>query len=162
MASVFFLLGANLGNRREQLAEAERQLERQIGPLLRKSRLYESEAWGTTDQPAYYNQVLYHQTALLPEVILTTALAIEARMGRVRQQKWEARQIDIDVLYYDQWVYESARLSLPHPLIALRRFALMPLAEVAPDFVHPVLGQTQTQLLEQCPDILPVQALPSC
>ncbi|GAB4404006.1 MAG: 2-amino-4-hydroxy-6-hydroxymethyldihydropteridine diphosphokinase [Microscillaceae bacterium] len=161
MAIVFLLLGSNLGNRGEQLAEAERQLEKQIGPVEKKSRLYETEAWGTEGQPAFYNQVLQQQTKLNPEEVLTKALETEARLGRVRQQKWEARLIDIDLLYYEQCIYQSPRLSLPHPLIAFRRFVLMPLVELAPDFVHPVLGKTQTQLLAQCPDVLEVKPLPS-
>ncbi|KAB7729019.1 2-amino-4-hydroxy-6-hydroxymethyldihydropteridine diphosphokinase [Rudanella paleaurantiibacter] len=149
---LFLLLGANLGDRVQMLTQAQTRLVQSVGPLLGASGLYETAPWGVTDQPAYLNQVLELDTQLAPADVLTQTQAIEQALGRVRLQRWGARIIDIDLLYYADTVLQTDRLTLPHPLLHERRFTLVPLCELAPDFVHPVLGQTNAHLLQQCPD----------
>lgn len=146
------LLGANLGNREQTLRQAIGLLAEQVGDVVRQSGLYETAPWGVTDQPAFLNQVLTIQTQLEPEAVLDRTQAIEQALGRVRLEKWGARLIDIDMLYYEQRVLQTERLTLPHPYLHQRRFTLAPLAEVAPDFVHPVLHKTTLALLAECAD----------
>lgn len=149
---LYLLLGANLGNRAATLAAARRLISARIGVIHRQSALYETAAWGLTDQPAFLNQVLAVTTELPPHDVLTHAQAIEAELGRVRRERWGARVIDIDLLYDNDRILQTDRLTLPHPYLHQRRFTLVPLAEIAPDFVHPVLHQTNAALLQHCTD----------
>lgn len=149
---VFLLLGSNLGDRSQVLAAAREAIARQAGSITRQSAIYETEPWGITDQPAFLNQVLEISTPLLPEDVLRIILNIEHDLGRVRYERWGARVIDIDMLYFGPITLDSARLTLPHPRIQDRRFVLAPLTEIAPDFIHPILKKTSSQLLEECPD----------
>jgi len=157
---VFLLLGSNLGDRPQVLAAAREMIAGQAGSLTAQSAIYETEPWGITDQPAFLNQVLEITTSLLPEDLLRIILNIEHDLGRVRYERWGARVIDIDILYFEQTVLDSARLTLPHPRIQDRRFVLAPLAEIAPDFMHPLLQKTSSQLLQQCPDTSAVSKIP--
>ncbi|WP_375443397.1 2-amino-4-hydroxy-6-hydroxymethyldihydropteridine diphosphokinase [uncultured Fibrella sp.] len=151
-ASVYLLLGANLGDKQQMFTDARRYIAGQIGPVTAQSRLYESEAWGVADQPTYLNQVLVVATYLEPAEVLSRTQAIEERLGRVRVEKWGSRVIDIDMLFYDAQIICTPTLTVPHPLLHERRFTLVPLAEIAPDFVHPVLKQPVQALLESCAD----------
>jgi 2-amino-4-hydroxy-6-hydroxymethyldihydropteridine diphosphokinase len=156
---LFLLLGGNLGNRFEMLDRAKTLLTESVGRLMGESKLYETAPWGVTDQPPYLNQVLEFETTLPPETVLNQTQAIELALGRVRLERWGARLIDIDLLYYDDLILQTERLTLPHPLLAERRFALMPLCAIAPGFGHPVLGKTNAELLQVCPDsgeVLPI------
>ena len=156
MPDTFLLLGSNLGNREHFLNEASVQLSNHVGRITRKSAIYETAAWGLEDQAAFLNQVLQISTILSPENILTQIHKIEKELGRERIIKWGARVIDIDILYYDDLVVKSPGLVIPHPHLQERRFTLMPLAEIAPTYVHPVFRKTNQALLEECPDNLPV------
>lgn len=149
---IFLLLGANLGDRVATLRRAATLLAERVGPVTAESGLYETAPWGVTNQPAFLNQVLVLNTTLPPEAVLDQTQAIEQELGRIRQEKWGARVIDIDILYYDSQVIQTNRLAVPHPYLHQRRFTLVPLAEVAPLFVHPVLGQTTVNLLANCTD----------
>ncbi len=151
---LFILLGANLGDRANTFAQARHWLSQQVGAIVRQSGLYESASWGVADQPPYLNQVVQLTTTLSPEAVLDQTQAIERKLGRVRQEKWGSRLIDIDLLFYGDLVRQSDTLTLPHPWLHLRRFTLQPLADIAPDFQHPVLGQSVRNLLAECPDLI--------
>jgi 2-amino-4-hydroxy-6-hydroxymethyldihydropteridine diphosphokinase len=157
MPTTLLLLGGNQGDRLQYLAEARRQLKARAGSIEKKSAVYETAAWGLEDQPAFLNQVLLLETSLPPQALLEEINRIEKNLGRVRAVKWDARVIDIDILYFDDLVVETPRLQLPHPHLQDRRFTLLPLVEIAPDWIHPLFQKTNRQLLAECPDPLEVK-----
>ena len=152
MIDVYLLLGSNLGNRELFLAQAVEAIEKAIAPIIKRSAVYQTPAWGKTDEPDYLNQVLLLPTDMPAREILNTILAIELQMGRERKEKWGSRTIDIDILLYGDEVINEPDLVVPHPQMHLRKFALQPLSEIAPLLVHPVLKQT-IQQLNEVPDI---------
>lgn len=159
MTKVFLLTGSNMGNRLSNLAEAKTKLAAQIGNPVSVSSIYETAAWGKTDQQAFLNQVLQFETELLPHGLLQLVLATETDMGRIRTEKWGSRLIDIDVLFYGQQVVQLPDLTIPHPFIQERRFTLVPLCEIAPEWIHPLLKHNMQELLENCPDTLEVKKI---
>ena len=156
MEGIFLLLGTNLGNRKENLENAFQSIAQHIGPVEVISSLYETEAWGETEQPMFLNQVLKVKTDLSPEELLHHTQTIEQQMGRVRLRKWGERIIDIDILYYHDQIIHTQNLKIPHPGIPHRRFTLVPLCEIVPEAVHPELHKTQQELLNECTDLLKV------
>lgn len=150
---LYLLLGANLGDRVQTLRRATDLIAERVGPVVRQSGLYETAPWGITDQPAFLNQVLAVETTLAPEAVLIQTQLIEQELGRIRHEKWGARIIDVDILYYDKLVSQSETLTIPHPYLHQRRFTLVPLAEIAPEFMHPVLGKTTVELLAELDDM---------
>ncbi|KAA5537355.1 2-amino-4-hydroxy-6-hydroxymethyldihydropteridine diphosphokinase [Taibaiella lutea] len=154
MYSVFLLTGSNLGNREEQLAKAIRELEEHIGFIEQTSSVFETEAWGNEDLPAHLNQAVLIKTLLPPLDLLKSIHAIEAKLGRVRQDKWGVRAIDIDIIYFEDKIIRLPELIVPHPLMQERNFVLAPLSEIAPDMLHPVFLVSNKQLLKQSKDKL--------
>jgi len=155
--NTFLLLGSNLGNRSEVLANAQEEIRQNIGTLIKNSSVYETLAWGVEDQPAFLNQVLLLETKLTPQNLLKAINKIENSLGRVRYEKWGERLIDIDILYFDNEIVNENNLIIPHPEIINRRFTLVPLVEMAGNFIHPDLGKTQKELLKICEDELKVK-----
>lgn len=158
---VFLSIGSNLGDRAQQLLDAERWIAQEIGIIIARSSVYETAPWGVTHQPNFYNRVLQIATELSPEVLLTMALGIEQRMGRIRTIKMGARTIDIDILFYGDSIVCTKDLQIPHPHIAARKFVLIPLVEIAPHFEHPLLQQPVHCLLDACSDTLEVKKVAS-
>lgn len=156
MNKAYLLTGGNLGDRQQYLATAKTHIQEQCGPVMTASSLYETAAWGNTDQPAFLNQALEISTTLNARQLIRRILKIEKSMGRVREEKYGPRLIDIDILLFNNEKHNYPFLRLPHPELHNRRFALLPLAEIAPGIVHPVLHKTIVELLNECKDELPV------
>jgi 2-amino-4-hydroxy-6-hydroxymethyldihydropteridine diphosphokinase len=159
MNKAYLLTGGNMGNREEHLATARELINQQCGSISKASSLYETAAWGKTDQPAFLNQALEVETALNARQLMRHILKIEKQMGRIRKEKYGPRIIDIDILLFNTEKYNYHFLKLPHPEMQNRRFALLPLVEVAPDVMHPVLNKTIAELLKECPDKLLVKKI---
>jgi 2-amino-4-hydroxy-6-hydroxymethyldihydropteridine diphosphokinase len=158
MNRAFLLLGSNLGDRSRTISGAIRLLQ-EIGNIIGFSSIYQTAAWGKKDQPDFLNQVIILEISLSPDELLKKIMGIEIKMGRVRANKWAERTIDIDILYFNEEIVVTEHLKIPHPQIQFRRFTLMPLNEIAPDFKHPVLNITSAQMLEGCEDRLEVKKL---
>lgn len=143
-----------MGDRRKNIETALKLIEQNIGNIINSSSIYETEPWGITDQPGFYNLVLQLQTDLSAEEVLSTSLDIEKKMGRIRHLKYGSRVIDIDILFYNLDILQLPHLTIPHPRISERNFVLAPLAEIAPTLVHPVLDKSIEQLRKDCTDTL--------
>lgn len=154
---VILLLGSNLGDRLNQIEKAVAEISRYIGHLRTTSSLYETEPWGTAKQPDFLNQVVVVESNLSPEAVLKKSLEIEAKQGRLRQEKWGSRIIDIDILFYDALEINTPSLTIPHPFVHKRKFALIPLMEILPQWIHPVYGKTISQLYADLDDDLQVR-----
>ncbi len=157
MNTIYVLVGGNMGDRRINLAKALSWLKMEIGKAIASSLIYETEAWGNTDQPDFYNQVHIIHTKLSAEEAIKNILDIEEKMGRIRTVKNAARIIDIDILFFNNEIINLTGLTVPHPEIANRRFVLVPLDELSPGFVHPGLHKTIHNLLSTCKDMLAVK-----
>ena len=144
-----------MGRRRRMLSSARNQIELQAGRMLQQSSLYETEPWGFEAGQNFLNQVLVVETERSPRDLLEVLLGIEKDLGREAAQpgsSYSSRVIDIDILFYDGQIIDTPSLQVPHPQLHKRRFTLIPLREVAPDLLHPVLQKTTTQLLDECQD----------
>lgn len=155
----YLLIGGNLGNRFSNLIKAKKELDAQEVRIIRESGIYETEAWGKKNQPSFLNQCLKVKTRLEPLELLEVIRDIEKKLERVKHEKWGARTIDVDILYYSNSIISSNELSIPHPYIPERQFTLQPLAELAPNYVHPALKKTNLQLLKETSDPLSAQLL---
>jgi 2-amino-4-hydroxy-6-hydroxymethyldihydropteridine diphosphokinase len=149
-------LGSNEGDRVLWVNNAMDLIGISCGTIVNKSSLYQTAAWGINDQPDFLNCVISIQTNLLPPDLLSEILQIEKILGRHRNVKWGPRIIDIDILFYNDEILETPELIIPHPYLHLRRFTLVPLAEIAPGYIHPVLHKSIADLLSECKDLLEV------
>ena len=153
---VFLSLGSNEGDRTLWFEKAIALISARCGTIVGRSAIYETAAWGITTQPDFLNMVVHMQTDLSPRDLLTTILEIETTLGRHRTIKWGPRIIDIDILLYNDVILDTPELVIPHPFLHERRFTLAPLAELAPNYMHPTLHKTISRLLAECPDKLEV------
>lgn len=152
---VFVLLGSNLGDSELLVNQACKMLEERCGEIVAKSRLYESEPWGFQAEHWFLNQVVEIRTSLSPDVLMQTLLTIEKELGRDRSiphQGYVSRPMDLDILYYGKDIIDTQMVTAPHPRLHQRRFTLLPLCDIAPDFVHPLLKKSNLQLLDECQD----------
>jgi len=156
---VVLLLGSNMGDSLACLKTAIHHIENRLSPIIMASSLYKTAAWGKVNQADFYNQVVAIKSSLTPEEILTITLDIEMQMGRERIEKWAERVIDIDILFYGNEIIDNPNLKVPHPYLHVRRFTLIPLQEILPQFVHPVFNKTIDTLLDNCSDIGKVEKL---
>ena len=146
-----------MGNSKSRLIKATLQIEKNIGNVTRQSSLYATAAWGNTKQPDFLNQVIFVETKLSALQTMQTIISIEKKMGRIRTLKNAPRIIDIDILFFNKEIIEMDHLIIPHPQIQNRRFVLVPLNQLSPKLMHPVLKKSVHQLLVHCADKLNVK-----
>ena len=159
MNKVYLQLGSNIGNSKKQLLKAQKYLGKRIGFLIHKSSLYQTAAWGDRDQPDFINQIVVINTLLDAQSCIEKILGIEHDMGRIRTKKNAPRVIDIDILFFNREIINLENLVVPHPALQDRRFVLIPLNEISPNFIHPILNKTVHQLLVDCKDPLDVKKI---
>jgi len=158
MIKLYILLGGNLGDKQQVFSEARARLNQQVGTITSQSAIYETEPWGFDSDDIFWNQVLEISTAFSPEEVLQQTQQIEHELGRIRKTtQYDSRIIDIDILFYGDQIIEQENLIVPHPRIQERKFALVPLCEIAAELIHPVFQKSITQLLEECRDSLSVE-----
>jgi len=157
---VFIAVGSNLGDRVAWLRQAQKKLfSAPTVQLVAASAVYETEPVGKIDQPAFLNQVIEVRTPLVPEDLLARLLQVERVLGRVRNERWGPRNIDLDLLAFGDRIFKTSRLVLPHPELHRRRFVLQPWAEIAPEFIVPGFSVTVEKLFENCEDNNRVQKI---
>ena len=161
MCQVYLLIGGNLGDRMQHISTALNLIQQSVGEIILQSSVYETKAWGVEQQPDFLNLALMVNTELGPLAILDRTQQIETELGRSRKEdeKWGARTMDIDILFYDDQIIDADRLQIPHPFIAQRKFVLLPLFEISPDFIHPVSKESIKTLYLNCSDRLSVEKL---
>ena len=159
MNKFYLLLGSNIGNSKAQLELAIKHIEKNIGSAIKKSSLYKTEAWGNTNQHDFINQVVLVESIFEADEIILSIFKIEKEMGRVRTIKNAAREIDIDILFFNNEIISSENLTIPHKEIQNRMFVLVPMMEIAPKLKHPVLKKDISTLLLLCKDELNVQKI---
>jgi len=148
MSQIYLSLGTNLGDRPANLQKALAYLRRGV-EITAVSHVYETEPWGVADQPPFLNICLAGKTHLPPQELLHLCQSVEIQVGRRPTYKWGPRVIDVDILFYDDQIIDEETLTIPHPFVSERAFVLAPLADIAPDFVHPQTDETVVQMLAQ-------------
>lgn len=149
MATVYIGIGSNMGDRRTNCLQAIEKLEGRGIAVRRVSSLYETEPWGVPDQPRFINMAVEAETGLSPEALLSVLKYIEREAGRLETIKWGPRIADLDILLYEDRIVEQEHLRIPHPYLHQRSFVLLPLAEIAPDVLHPVIKKTIREVKEE-------------
>lgn len=160
MKKAYLLLGSNSGNRRQNLLDAIEHIENYAGKVVMSSSVYETAPWGNPDQPNYFNQAVLIETHMEPSILMHELLSIERLLGRKRIEneasKWGQRLIDIDILFFNNDTLQTEQLTIPHPRLHERNFALKPMMEIAPEYKHPITGENIKHLAENCSDTLAV------
>jgi len=157
---VYLLLGGNIGNRIQCLEQAKIEIENRIGAIVEASSYYESEPWGFTDEKPFINQVILVETPYQAFEILELNQAIEKDLGRLRKKtQYTSRNIDIDILFFENMIVYEQGLIIPHSQLHKRRFSLLPLAEIAGNFIHPIYKKSINAILENCDDSLSVRKI---
>lgn len=152
MSIVYLQLGSNLGDRQALLQKALAKIEENLGALINISNIYESSPWGVDEQLYYLNQIVEVETKYTAEEVLVNVLNIEILLGRKRKKKWGARFIDIDIIFYDNQIINTPTLCIPHKYVHKRNFVLVPLSEIACNYIHPVYNKKVAVLLKECKD----------
>lgn len=154
MNVTYLCLGGNIGDREKALNHAIQKISEQVGDIVAKSTIYETEAWGVESQQAYLNQCIKVKTDLKATELIDVLLLIEKELGRERtiNHIYEPRTIDIDILFYNNDIIDESKLLVPHPRLHLRKFVLIPLEEIASNYLHPLLNKTIFSLLSECED----------
>jgi len=163
MNVAYLCLGGNIGDRESAIYQALFEISQKVGEIKAQSKIYETEAWGVENQQAYLNQCIEVNTYLSADELITTLLAIEQHLGRIRTLNggYEPRTIDLDVLFFNNEVINSTHLTVPHPRLHLRKFVLIPLNEICPNYLHPILNKTIFNLLSECSDLSEVNLFKS-
>lgn len=157
MSEVFIQLGSNLGNRMQALNKAMDLMHNMLGKPLKISGIYESQAWGNENQENFLNCVVSYKTSMHPLELLKHLKEIEIKIGRVQNTKWGPRLIDLDILMFGKSVFLANDLKIPHPKMSQRAFVMIPLADIAPNLIHPIFGQTISAMKDACTDPLLVK-----
>lgn len=155
MEWVYLSIGSNMGDKLEMLKWACSEIEKKIGPLQKKSSVYETEPWGFETDERFFNQVVILATTMKAERVLVAAQAIEKKMGRETKhtgKRYSSRPIDIDIVYFGNYIVKTENLQIPHPRMTERLFVLVPLNEIASDLIHPEINKTTSELIEICND----------
>lgn len=157
MNLVYLSLGSNTGDSRKILHSACEAIGKQIGKIISLSYLYETEPWGNKNQPPFINLALSVETTMNPGQLLKETLKIEKSFGRERIERWAPRTLDIDIIYFSTEILVTDDLKIPHPELHRRKFVLIPLVEIDPEFIHPVLNVSNSELLKRCNDVSEVK-----
>ncbi len=153
MHKVFLGIGGNIGNKAQNFRTAYSLVTEKLGTIVQSSSIYESPPWGFQAKEYFWNQILIIETKHSPDKLLEEIHIIENEFGRKRKKyTYVSREMDIDILYYDEIFIETEKLIIPHPKIHQRLFVLVPLSEIAPDFKHPLFRLTNVQMFENCKD----------
>ena len=152
MNTVYIQLGSNIGERESFISKSMEQIEENIGEIITESSVFETIPWGNKNQNNFLNTVIKIRTPFDAFKILQKSQEIENNLGRERVDKWGERTIDIDILFYNNEIINTTKLIIPHPLIQQRKFVLVPLSEIAPNYMHPILKKSISTLLSECKD----------
>ena len=162
MTRSYILFGSNQGDKEALLEQACTLINNKCGILVERSSAYTTEPWGFEAEEWFLNELLVVETELEPDELMDRLLEIEKELGRVRfpeHKGYTSRTVDLDILYYGDKVINTEKVTVPHPRLHLRKFALLPLCELIPDYLHPIFNVSQEELLQQCPDTSTVQQL---
>lgn len=153
MHKVFLGIGGNIGDKRQNFIKAESLIAARLGKIIRKSSVYETPPWGFQTENLFWNSVVVIETGFSPDELLMKIHEIEGLFFREpKEDRYSSREMDIDILYFDDIFLETESLIIPHPRMHQRKFVLVPLVEIAPEFKHPLLRLTSLQMLENCRD----------